>query len=398
MNLRRSSRNRTKRPGLAALAAALVVLVTAPAAHAAPATTLTVTGHGWGHGRGLSQWGSYGYAVDQGWDHRQILGHYYGGTTEGTTGNDEVSVRLTALDGADLIVLASAQPILLEGAQVPAGSGVVFRRTGGTWSVTTRPGGCFGDDAPGARDAGPAPAVWLPADPGNDRAQMITVCNTDRQYRGSFRPVVDPAGTSRLVNHVPIESYLRGVVPRESPASWGDAGGGKGMAALRAQAVAARSYGRAEARRSWAQSCDTDSCQVYGGAAGEDRRTDQAIAETAGQVRLTAAGAVARTEFSSSTGGWTAGGVFPAVEDLGDVRSPRHDWTVQVPAARASAAWPQVGQVESVTVVARNGLGADGGRVTSAVVTGTSGSVTVSGDDVRRALGLQSDWFTVTAA
>ncbi len=374
-----------------ALAASSAVLAAAPATAAA---TVGFAGHGWGHGRGMSQWGAYGYALDRGWDHRQILAHYYGGTSEGTIANDEVSVRLVGVTGQDLVVLTSRQDFVVEGTRVAGGSGAVFRRTGGTWSFTTRADGCFGADAPGARDVGRAPAVWLPTDPGDDRSRMFTVCNTDRPYRGNFRPVVDSAGTSHLVNHVPIESYLRGVVPRESSASWGDAGGGRGMAALRAQAVAARSYGRSEARTSYAQSCDTDSCQVYGGALNEDPRTDRAIAETRGQVRRLPSGAVARTEFSASSGGWTAGGVFPAVQDLGDTRAPRHDWTLTVPASRISAAWPAIGEYRSMTVLDRNDLGRDGGRVLSVRITGSNGSVTATGDQVRSALKLWSNWFT----
>jgi SpoIID/LytB domain protein len=385
---------------VAALVGAAVLvplgLVAGPvgAAAAASAPSVGFAGHGWGHGRGLGQWGAYGYAVDRGWDHRQILDHFYGGTSEGRIANDEVSVRLTALDGAGLVVLTSRQDFVVEGTTVPGGSGAVFRRDGAGWSFTTRTNGCFGADAPGARSVGAAPAVWLPASPGDDRSRMFTVCNTDRPYRGNFRPVVDATGTSRLVNHVPIESYLRGVVPRESSASWGEAGGGRGMAALRAQAVAARSYGRSERRTAYAQSCDTDSCQVYGGALGEDPRTDRAVAETAGQVRVGSGGAVARTEFSASTGGWTAGGTFPAVQDLGDTRAPRHDWTLTVPTSKVTAAWPTIGEYRSMTVLARNGLGRDGGRVTRARVTGEAGSVVVSGDEVRRALGLWSAWFT----
>ncbi len=224
---------------------------------------------------------------------------------------------------------------------------------------------------------------------------MITVCNTGTTYRGSFRPVIDAAGGTHLVNYAPLEQYLRGVVPSESPASWGDAGGGAGMAALEAQAVAARSYSRAEARYSYAQTCDTTACQVYGGAGREDRRTDTAIRNTTGVVRKTSAGAVVRTEFSSSTGGWTAGGAFPAVEDLGDSRSPHHDWKVTVDGPTVARAWPKIGTFTSMQVTARNGLGADGGRATKVVVTGTAGTVTVSGNDVRSALGLRSDWFSV---
>ncbi|NBO84184.1 MAG: hypothetical protein EBV14_02360, partial [Actinobacteria bacterium] len=101
---------------------------------------------------------------------------------------------------------------------------------------------------------------------------------------------------NRTINAVNMEAYLRGVVPRESPAGWGDAVGGAGMNALRAQAVAARSYASTENRYpGLAHTCDTMDCQVYGGAglregvseqpySLEDPRTDLAIAETAGVV------------------------------------------------------------------------------------------------------------------
>ncbi|MBC3762874.1 SpoIID/LytB domain-containing protein [Quadrisphaera oryzae] len=374
----------------------------------ADTSQLVLTGHGYGHGRGLSQWGSYGYSVDQGWSSARILDHYYGGTTAGTIRNDEVSVRLMALDGASTITLVSGADYYVAGTAVPGGTAARFTRTGGTWALTTVAGGCAATAGPspsaspsGASaapvDVGASPAVWLAGDPGDDRSRMFTVCGTGATYRGNFRPVVDSTGASHLVNFVPIEQYLRGVVPSESPASWGDAAGGAGMAALEAQAVAARSYSRSEGRYSYAQTCDTTSCQVYGGAGREDRRTDTAIRSTAGVVRLDSKGAVVRTEFSSSTGGWTAGGAFPAVEDAGDSRSPYHDWKVTIDGPTVSRAWPQIGTFSSMQVTGRNGLGADGGRATTVVVTGSSGTVKTTGNDVRSRLGLRSDWFSVVA-
>src|SRR5438445_7352997 len=48
-----------------------------------PAASVVVfSGHGWGHGLGLSQWGAAGYAK-HGWSFDRILGHYYTGTTLG---------------------------------------------------------------------------------------------------------------------------------------------------------------------------------------------------------------------------------------------------------------------------------------------------------------------------
>lgn len=389
----------SRRAAALVLAAALPLasaVVAAPAALAADTgATLSFSGHGWGHGRGLGQWGALGYAADQGWGHERILDHYYGGTTAGTIPDVDLTVRLTALDGARSIAITSAAPFRVDGFSISGGDAAVFTRTPSGWTMTGRTGGCRGADLPSGVDVGRIPTASTVAAAGDDRSRMLTVCGVDRPYRGALRPTVDPGGASRLVNVVDVESYLRGVVPRESSASWADIGG---AAALRAQAVAARSYAVADRRSTYASTCDTTSCQVYGGAASEDRRSDAAVAATAGEVRRTPAGAVARTEFSSSTGGWTAGGQFTAVPDDGDVRAPRHDWTLEVPLSRIEAVYPSIGAFRSMTVTARNGLGADGGRVTSVRIDGSRGSTTATGAGVRGALGLWSDWFTPRAA
>ncbi|WNB86313.1 SpoIID/LytB domain-containing protein [Cellulomonas sp. ATA003] len=207
-----------------------------------------------------------------------------------------------------------------------------------------------------------------------------------------------------------------GVVPRESPASWGSLAGGRGMEALKAQAVAARSYALSGSRPSGATTCDTTACQVYRGAAfqpfGQPREsleaanTDTAIAATSGEVRVRANGAVVRTEFSSSTGGWTAGGEFPAVVDEGDdtSRNPNHRWVTTQAGSAATfsaadvAARLGVQGIRSMTVTGRNGLGAGGGRVTEVtVVDGAGRSRTYTGNQVRVALNLRSDWFSISA-
>jgi len=184
------------------------------------------------------------------------------------------------------------------------------------------------------------------------------------------------------INHLPTEPYLRGVVPRESPAYWGSLGGGKGLQALRAQAVAARSYALASVRSTFAHTCDTTACQVYDGAGFktgltwtvlEQASTDAAISGTAGVVRRTSGG-IARTEFSSSTGGYTAGGTFPAVVDLGDsiTSNPNHTWVTTL-AFSAVASLLGTGTIRSMAVTTRNGLGAEGGRVTNVRVVSTAG-------------------------
>jgi SpoIID/LytB domain protein len=235
---------------------------------------------------------------------------------------------------------------------------------------------------------------------------MLRTCGPTgnvRSYRGGLAMVASTTSASTwVVNTVAMEQYLRGVVPRESPASWGDSGAGKGINALKAQTVAARSYAWAENRSPGLfKTCDTTSCQVYGGAGLngariEDSRSDLAVTETAGEVRILS-GKPARAEFSSSTGGHTAGGTFTAVPDAGDVVSsnPNHTWTTTVPVVKVQQAYPTIGTLQSIVVTARNGLGQDGGRARTVKVTGSTDSVTTTGDDLRSKLGLKSDWFYI---
>jgi stage II sporulation protein D len=75
------------------IAVGLAVVACATAGAARAGTTLLVTGHGWGHGVGLSQWGAYGYAR-HGWKYRRILAHYYPGTRMSRIGELRVRVLL----------------------------------------------------------------------------------------------------------------------------------------------------------------------------------------------------------------------------------------------------------------------------------------------------------------
>jgi len=172
------------------------------------------------------------------------------------------------------------------------------------------------------------------------------------------------------------------------------------MNALEAQAVAARSYAWAESRYPYAKTCDSESCQVYGGAGLNGTKLEAANTTKARDLTWQAVrlfdsnGAIARTEFSSSTGGWTAGGTFPAVQDVGDDVSPTHNWTQDVPVATIEQAY-QLGTLQSVEVTSRNGLGADGGRVLKITFTGSDKTLDRTGDQVRIDFALKSNWFVV---
>jgi stage II sporulation protein D len=104
--------------------------------------------------------------------------------------------------------------------------------------------------------------------------------------------------------------------------------------------------------------------------------------------------------YAASTGGYTDHNAqlgFPAVPDDGDATplNPDHIWTVTLSAAQIQAAYPSIGAFAGLTVLARNGLGDFGGRVTSLRVEGTAGTTNVTGGAFRSALGLRSNWFAV---
>ena len=459
------------RPALACVVAAGTVVSvatgpSAPVAHAAPtadeALVVVLEGQGNGHGRGLSQWGSYGWATAYGKNWTWILDHYYGGTQMGTVpGDQRMTTRLLSLDGYQTSVIAplvdasvngegdfaSVTARLVSGTQqfdvwasgefacpsstanlgsntatvLEVPDGPIARGTSDTSAARqiqtflTRAASFLGDASmnPGGVDGlfggmteaavisfqnylidqgdldGPADGIWGPdtasearkiiddmpaeslsdwvylgrypagsngwavrittedGDSQSERAEYVLgVCQKDgsvRHYRGAIVAAFASGSTApqRTVNDAPIEQYLRGVVPRESPASWGDVADGDGINALRAQAVAARSYGLAQNRYSYAKSCDTTSCQVYGGSATrssatgvpsviEDSRTDRAINDTSLSIRVRpGSSAPVSTEFSSSNGDKTAGGAFPSVDDDGDKidANPWSRWT-----------------------------------------------------------------------
>ena len=70
--------------------------------------SVQISGYGFGHGRGMGQWGAFGYASEYGWGYKQILSHYYGGTTLGTLAapGPDITVHLVELDGHNTIASA----------------------------------------------------------------------------------------------------------------------------------------------------------------------------------------------------------------------------------------------------------------------------------------------------
>ena len=218
------------------------------------------------------------------------------------------------------------------------------------------------------------------------------------RYRGRLS-LVARGGRVLVVNVVGLEDYLRGVVPAEMQASWP-------LEALRAQAVAARTYTLANlSPASPYDVCSTSDCQVYRGIGVEHPRTDQAVADTAGQV-LTYRGVYARTYYHADSGGVIAssaevwGGSIPYLSAFQDVATdgPHRRWEVQldpgIVAARLAAAGHHVGAVRQVRVLAVS----ESGRVERLEVTGSAGRVVLEVLEARiqaRSWGLKSTRFVM---
>jgi peptidoglycan hydrolase-like amidase len=124
----------------------------------------------------------------------------------------------------------------------------------------------------------------------------------DRSYRGIVEVFGNARNTFTVVNELPLEDYLLGVVPNElSPATFGQ------LEALKAQAVAARTYvlkNMGQYRKDGYDICDSDACQVYLGADTEDPLATRAINETRGVV-ATYRGELINALYSSTCGGRT---------------------------------------------------------------------------------------------
>jgi stage II sporulation protein D len=216
-----------------------------------------------------------------------------------------------------------------------------------------------------------------------------------REYHGTLVLRSQGGGVS-VINGLPLDTYLRGVVPSESPSHWP-------LAALEAQAVAARSYAVSELRpNSWYDLVPTTANQVYGGVAAERQSSDHAVYATLGQV-LTWDGQVARTYYSSSSGGrteavqdaWPGSAPIPylrSVPDPYDTYSPHHDWGPYSFSAAGLAARLGLGSaIESVQVQRDPSFRAESvlfHLVSGAVVSRNAGGV-------ERALHLLSSWFSI---
>ena len=380
----------------AAAAAAASALAAVPAG-AGTSTVFTLTGHGWGHGIGLSQYGALGYA-QHGWAYDAIVKHYFQGARLRRLGSG-IQERVQLASGRRTISFGDASRLRV----VDEGGTTKRRLPAGSYRIQPGPTGSHlrvidlgTGRAVVKRLAGP---VRLKPGSRPLRVDSTVGIGWAHDHWHGFLRVIRTGSSLELVNLAPLEYYLRGVVPSEMPASWL-------RPALRAQAVAARSYAVATRHPSSAFDAYADTrSQVYGPIEHEASASTAAVTATAHQV-LWYHGAVAIGFFSSSSGGRTASeqaawGTSSGEPYLVPVRdrydaagglNPNHTWAAaaytpgSLAAALGGAAY--VGSVD---------LTIDGPsrRVTQAVFHTNSGGRTLTGAQAEVALGLRSNYFRI---
>jgi stage II sporulation protein D len=335
-----------------------------------------VRGHGWGHGVGLSQWGTYGFAR-AGYTYQRILAHYYQGTTLGPAPVRRVRVQL-ATDAAKLVVSST------DALRVRDATGMTYELEPGRYRI--KPDLKLKVDPTDKPRALPGPLTFI--------AGTQPLGLADRTYRGTLEVSVLKRKL-QAINVVGLEQYLYGVVPSEVPDDWPSE-------ALKAQAVVARSYALSHMQSgAFDLYADTRS-QVYRGVAEEVPSTTAAVNATAGQVVLYA-GKVASTYYHSTSGGRTASitDVWPgsapipylvSVPDPYDNASPYHDWGPFIlKRERLARALKVPGKLVDVSATTNPSL-----RVNDVVGVAAGGTgPAIDASTFRRALELRSTWFTI---
>jgi SpoIID/LytB domain protein len=374
-------------------------------------------GSGYGHGIGMSQWGAYGLA-QKGWSHRRILTHFYSRTRviESSTLPRRLRVGLTG--GRSTIHLGARNGPVRLWLDGPGTTFIAKIPSGEDWTVSAAPtlrkytirdesGALVGGVRWGSA-ARPVFATFA------DTGARVFVPEADEVWHQGYAyahgflefDLFDCADrcVERLTIELPFEKYLRGM--GEMPSSWP-------AAALRTQAVAARTFATYKVRRQGLRaSCD---CHLLDGAgdqvyvgwnkeSGPDGdRWVAAVVATAGQV-VTYHGSVIQAFYAASDGGysedvedvWHGGNPAYAIPYLRGVCDPGEftsanpwtDWTRSFTASSLSSRLaPYTGGIGRITRFTHVRRGVSG-RIVSAIARGTGGSAAVEGTELRAALSL----------
>jgi stage II sporulation protein D len=361
-------RRRAKEIAVVVLAGALLAAAVMPAS--AAAARWTIRGHGFGHGVGMSQYGAYGYAK-HGKGYRSILKHYYRRTKIGRVANNSISVLLASGQGS----------VAFRKGRKACGKRLRpkrrYRFTDSRGRVTLRSGS--GRKLAGCGRSGAA------------KGRGGILVEGKGTYRGKLKAKASGGGLL-AVNKVGLDDYARGVIANEMPSSWP-------QNALRAQAVATRSYGLSAGGGDGFDVYDDTRSQVYGGKGSETEATDRAVRRTSNDV-VRYRKQIVTAFFFSTSGGRTesiqyAFGSEPvpylkSVRDRYDRTSPYHKWKERYSQGEMESRLDGLfgGRLKKIKVTKTG----DSPRIVRARVVGSRGSSRTSGSDLQGRLGLMSTW------
>jgi SpoIID/LytB domain protein len=371
-----------------------------------PSGSFTVEMRGIGHGHGMSQYGAQG-AARAGKTYPQILAFYYAGTTLTTLPASWIRVGLSGFGATTTVAAEARLTVAGVSGELPtsgvsryrlvadSGSGLTLQQlkaaAGSRWT-TYRSG--LSNRASFYRATYPI--------------RLFTGDGSSYRYFGALRAIrtaaTGSAGGVYTVNRVSIDHYTAGVVPREMPTSWP-------AAAVNAQAVAARSYGRYAVEHPQSSEydiCDTSQCQVYGGRAYVSASGVRQISEyapaadnTPNQV-LTYRGSTIFAQFGASDGGWTVYGGQPYLKSTADpydtaAIDPYITYT-KVMRAAAVARYYHLVTITKIEITQRDGNGAWRGRVLAGYVNGIDSvhkaqRIATTGFGLEDAFGVGTTWF-----
>ena len=233
-----------------------------------------------------------------------------------------------------------------------------------------------------------------------DLKDLVTTVN-GKQYRGGLQ-LLQRGGGMTVINIVPSEQYLRGVLPEEMPPSWP-------KEAVKSQAVAARTFALKNRKRHESEGydlCSTTHCQLYTGMAEEDPDADAAIKETYGEVLFSKlGGSLIDAPFHTDSGGMTEnseevwGNPSPHLRAAKELQTGTQPWSKSVPLDVFQSKF-DVGSIKKIElspleIGKKTKDRTTSGRVKTVCIVGSKGSKIVSGTDMRSLFGLKSTLFSM---
>jgi stage II sporulation protein D len=292
----------------------------------------------------------------------------------------EVEMRVAVEDQVSSVVIGSSTVATVKNAagqgvgQLPHGQPITIAAEGGTLKLANWQGQAF----------------WVEP---NDGGYIFI---DDTWYRGRVLLVPDAGGLT-AINWVELEEYLYSVLGGEMPTSWP-------QEALKAQAVAARSYALYRREKSQTSLYDVDgttASQVYKGLAAEAVSTQTAVNSTRGQV-LVYGNRVIEAVFHSSSGGQTENvenvwqNPLPYLRSVPDFDqdAPVFRWSETLSLEQFQQRVTGIGRLQSAVAESTSPTG----RIMTMRLQGSEGSRVLTGNELRQALRLRSTLFSIAIA